>query len=94
MVCSRPCLIQCVKVGHYHSVLIAGDLLCFLHADTQPPKELVAVVRGVMNNSKNALGGFRTIIQTDGKRLHGMTLHHLVKTYYIAALLRPLAFVR
>ena len=75
-------------------MLFAGDLLCFLHADTQPPKEMVAVVRGVMDNSKNVLGGFRTIIQTDGKRLHGMTLHHLVKTYYIAALLRPLAFVR
>lgn len=71
-----------------------GDLLCFLHADTQPPNELVAVVRGVMANPDNVLGGFRTIIQTHGKRLQGMTLHHLVKTYYIAMFLRPVAFVR
>ncbi|DBA74661.1 TPA: hypothetical protein ACH3X2_009411 [Trebouxia sp. C0005] len=62
--------------------------------DTQPPNELVAVVRGVMANPNNVLGGFRTIIQTHGKRLQGMTLHHLVKTYYIAMFLRPMAFVR
>ncbi|KAL0037584.1 hypothetical protein WJX77_003760 [Trebouxia sp. C0004] len=71
-----------------------GDLLCFLHADTQPPNELVAVVRGVMANPNIVLGGFRTIIQTHGKTLQVMTLHHLIKTYYIAMFLRPVAFVR
>ena len=68
--------------------------MCFLHADTHPPDELVAVVRGVMANPTTVLGGFRTIIRTNDKTLHGMTLHHLVKTYYIAMLLRPVAFVR
>lgn len=74
--------------------MFAGNLLCFLHADTHPPHELVNVVRGVMADPNKVLGGFRTIIQTDGRRLHGMTLHHLVKTYYVALLLRPLAFAR
>jgi len=68
--------------------------LCFLHADTQPPEELVAVVRGVMANPNTVLGGFRTAIQTNGRRLHGMTFHHLIKTYYIAMFLRPVAFAR
>ena len=74
--------------------MVAGDLLCFLHADTQPPHEVVSVIRGVMTHPNVVLGGFRTVIQTDGRRLHGMTLHHLVKTYYIALFLRPLAFAR
>ena len=75
-------------------LVIAGDLLCFLHADTHPPKSLVNIVKGVMAQPQTVLGGFRTIIQTDGKQLRGMTLHHLVKTYYIAALVRPLSFLR
>jgi len=87
-------LIPALFIKFWCSCCAAGDLLCFLHADTQPPTELVAVVRGVMANPNNVLGGFRTIIQTHGKRLQGMTLHHLVKTYYIAMFLRPLAFVR
>lgn len=74
--------------------LCAGSLLCFLHADSHPPHELVSVVRGVMADPNKVLGGFRTIIQTGGRRLHGMTFHHLVKTYYVALLLRPLAFAR
>lgn len=75
-------------------MVTAGDLLCFLHADTQPPHEVVNVIRGVMAQPNTVLGGFRTVIQTDGKRLHGMTFHHLVKTHYVAMLLRPLAFAR
>ncbi|KAL3139075.1 hypothetical protein ABBQ32_005871 [Trebouxia sp. C0010 RCD-2024] len=71
-----------------------SDLLCFLHADTHPPHEVVSVIRGVMTHPNIVLAGFRTTIQTEGRRLHGMTFHHLVKTYYVAMLLRPLAFVR
>lgn len=74
--------------------MFAGNLLCFVHADTHPPHELVSVVRGVLADPAKVLGGFRTIIQTDGRQLHGMTIHHLVKTYYIALLLRPVAFAR
>lgn len=74
--------------------MFAGDLLCFLHADTHPPHEVVSVIRGVMTHPNIVLAGFRTTIQTEGRRLHGMTFHHLVKTYYVAMLLRPLAFVR
>lgn len=69
-------------------------MLCFLHADTHPPRDLVNVIKGVMSHPKTVLGGFRTTIQTDGKTLQGMTLHHLVKTYYIAAFVRPLSFIR
>ena len=84
-----------VRCIHAKSLCVsAGSMLCFLHADTHPPRELVSVVRGVMADPNKVLGGFRTIIQTDGRRLHGMTFHHLVKTYYVALLLRPLAFAR
>ena len=76
------------------NVTCTGDLLCFLHADTHPPKNLVNIVKGVMSQPRSVLGGFRTIIQTDGNRLQGMTLHHWIKTYYIAAIVRPLSFVR
>lgn len=40
------------------------------------------------------LGGFRTIIVDQGRRLRFMTAHQLVKTWYLTALLRPLSFLR
>ena len=44
------------------------DLLCFLHADTQLPHEVVSVIRGFMTQPNVVLGGFCTVIQTDGRR--------------------------
>jgi rSAM/selenodomain-associated transferase 2 len=71
-----------------------GDLLCFVHADSTPPVQTVAVVRGVLSQHRTVLGAFRTTIEDEGRRLHFMTWHHLIKTYYVAAVMRPLSFVR
>ncbi|KAL3139074.1 hypothetical protein ABBQ32_005871 [Trebouxia sp. C0010 RCD-2024] len=89
-----PCSAGRAKQMNAGAEAATGDLLCFLHADTHPPHEVVSVIRGVMTHPNIVLAGFRTTIQTEGRRLHGMTFHHLVKTYYVAMLLRPLAFVR
>ena len=52
-------------------------------------------VRGALAEGRAVLGGFRTVIRTeDGRRMKFMTAHQFIKTYYIAALLRPLAFLR
>ncbi|KAK9815414.1 hypothetical protein WJX72_003261 [[Myrmecia] bisecta] len=72
----------------------SGNLLCFVHADSQPPLELVSVARRTLSNKHVVLGGFRTIIQLDGRVLWGMTAHQLVKTYYLPLIVRPLSFVR
>ena len=51
-------------------------------------------VRRALADGRTVLGGFRTKIMLHGKRLEFMTTHQFIKTYYIAALLRPLSFVR
>ena len=57
-------------------------------------RNLVPAVRAALAEGRAVLGGFRTLISLDGRPLRFMTAHQLVKTYYIAALLRPLAFLR
>ena len=73
----------------------AGDILCFVHADSQPPQSLVANARAVLSSPRTVLGGFRTLIRSgDEYTLRFMTAHHFVKTYYLPGLVRPLDFAR
>ena len=96
----------------------AGEYLCFLHADSQPPQSLVHVVRATLAAPRTVAGGFRTLItrssmadSQSGSRsgsgaggggggnrqprlLRFMTAHHLLKTYYMPMIARPLMFWR
>lgn len=73
-----------------------GDILVFVHADSQPPAELVRAVRAALARPRVVLGGFTTLMdRPDGRGLllfH--TFHHFVKAYYPVLLLRPLSLVR
>lgn len=69
-----------------------GDVLCFVHADTRPPLDLVDVVNYELQSSPGTVaGGFVTRIAHKGRLLWWMTAHHCMKTYYMPALLRPYA---
>lgn len=70
-------------------------MLCFVHADSQPPPTLVAEIRRTLRPPRTVLGGFRTLIcSDDGRMLRFMTTHHLLKTHYLPAVVRPLAYLR
>ncbi|KAK9867809.1 hypothetical protein WJX84_009454 [Apatococcus fuscideae] len=72
-----------------------GDLLCFLHADSLPPRQLVNAVRRTLFPPRTVLGGFLVLIKTaPDKLLWFMTGHHLLKTFYIPLLARPLSTFR
>lgn len=74
--------------------LSAGPLLCFVHADSRPPANFISLIRKTLSNGKVVMGGFRVIIEHKGRKLHWMTFHQLIKTYYAPLLFRPLSFFR
>ncbi|GBF91790.1 hypothetical protein Rsub_04895 [Raphidocelis subcapitata] len=71
-----------------------GEVLAFVHADTQPVPDLVARLRGAFEDPKMVAAGFRTNIEVPGRRLHLMTAHNTAKTWYAPLLFRPLSFAR
>ncbi|KAL4856264.1 putative mycofactocin biosynthesis glycosyltransferase MftF [Chlorella vulgaris] len=71
-----------------------GQILVFAHADTQPPQALVAEVRRQLSQPNVVLGGFRPLIEFEGKPLRAFSANNTLKTYYGPLLLRPLSFLR
>jgi hypothetical protein len=65
----------------------------FAHKDLLR-RNVVAAVRTALRDRRTVLGGFRTIIKLQGKPLRVMTVHQLIKTFYIPLLFRPLSFIR
>ncbi|CAL8463467.1 g3001 [Coccomyxa elongata] len=79
---------------NYGAQEATGDILCFLHADSTPPRNAVTVVRKALADGRTVLGGFRTVIKVQDRLLIFMTIHQYLKTYYLPLLLRPLSFLR
>ncbi len=72
-----------------------GEILCFLHADTLVPDDLVRVVENTLANPSVACGGFIALMTGDCSIRWGISLHNALKTYYAPLLFRPhLFFVR
>lgn len=71
-----------------------GDLLCFLHADTWVPVDLVAVIQRTLADQRVACGGFVAIMAGTRSTRWGISLHNYLKTYYAPLLFRPHLFLR
>ncbi|WP_017301735.1 TIGR04283 family arsenosugar biosynthesis glycosyltransferase [Nodosilinea nodulosa] len=69
-----------------------GDILCFLHADTLVPDDLVSVVRSTLANPAIAGGGFISLMAGPRTTRWGISLHNALKTYYAPLLFRPHLF--
>ncbi|WIA14272.1 hypothetical protein OEZ85_002806 [Tetradesmus obliquus] len=72
----------------------AADMLCFLHADTQPPKDLVAVMRRELADPQKVLAGFVPSIEVPRRRLWLLSAHNFASSYYAPLLFRPLSYLR
>jgi rSAM/selenodomain-associated transferase 2 len=70
-----------------------GDIVCFLHADTQIPGDAIAVIENTLKDSTIALGGFISIMCGTHTTRWGISLHNFLKTYYAPLLFRPHLFV-
>ena len=70
-----------------------APLVCVLHADSVPPRDMVQVVRETLAEPKIALASFTPLIRGDKTRW-GTTLHNWIKTWYAPLITRPHLFLR
>ncbi len=71
-----------------------GDILCFLHADTLVPDDLVAVIEETLADRTVAGGGFISLMTGSQTTRWGISLHNYLKTYYAPLLFRPHLFFK
>ncbi|NDJ17818.1 TIGR04283 family arsenosugar biosynthesis glycosyltransferase [Myxacorys almedinensis] len=69
-----------------------GDILCFLHADTLVPDDLVAVIVTTLAGSTVACGGFISLMTGAETTRWSVSLHNYLKTYYAPLLFHPYLF--
>lgn len=71
-----------------------GDILCFLHADTFVPDDMVAVIEQTLADQIVAAGGFISLMVGSETTRWGVSLHNYLKTYYAPLLFRPHLFFK
>lgn len=70
-----------------------GELLCFVHADTIVPYDLVPVIEKTLADTTTAGGGFISIMTGTDTTRWGVVLNNYLKTYYAPLLFRPHLFL-
>lgn len=71
----------------------ASPLVCVLHADSVPPRDMVQVVRDTLSDRRIALASFTPLIRGEKTRW-GTTFHNWIKTWYAPLITRPHLFLR
>ncbi len=71
-----------------------GEILCFLHADTSVPDDLVAVIEQTLADQTVAAGGFISLMAGSQTTRWGVSLHNYLKTYYAPLIFRPYLFFK
>jgi rSAM/selenodomain-associated transferase 2 len=71
-----------------------GKILCFLHADTLVPDDLVTVIEKTLANPSVACGGFISLMTGTLNTRWSFSLNNYLKTYYAPLLFRPHLFFR
>eukprot|EP00898_Chlorokybus_atmophyticus_P005833 jgi/Chlat1/6250/Chrsp44S05770 len=59
-----------------------SDYVCFVHADTIVPQDLVAIIRKSLSNERTVLGGFISKMTVPGRTLWGITFHNWIKVMF------------
>lgn len=70
----------------------SGEVLCFLHADTLVPDDLIAVIHAVLHDSQIICGAFISVMTGLKTICWGVTLQNLLKTYWVPLFFRPHLF--
>jgi len=71
-----------------------GEILCFLHADTSVPDDLVAIIEQTLADKMIACGGFISLMVGSVTTRWGVSLHNYLKTYYAPLIFRPYLFFK
>jgi rSAM/selenodomain-associated transferase 2 len=70
-----------------------GDILCFLHADTLVPDDLVAIIDETLADPEVAVGGFVSIMNGAIKTWWLFALLNVLKTHLMPLILRPYKYI-
>ena len=79
---------------NYGASVATGDILCFLHADTCVPDDLIAVIEQTLTKPTVACGGFISLMTGSQTTRWGISLHNYLKTYYAPLLFKPHLFFK
>lgn len=71
-----------------------GEVICFLHADTLVPDDLLSVIHATLGDRHCVGGGFISLMAGRTHIRWGITIHNVLKTYYAPLLFRPHLFFR
>ncbi|GAB4380471.1 MAG: TIGR04283 family arsenosugar biosynthesis glycosyltransferase [Elainellaceae cyanobacterium] len=74
------------------AAIATGELLCFLHADTLVPDDLVTIIEKTLSDPMIACGGFISLMTGANVVRWGISFHNYLKTYYAPLLFRPHLF--
>ncbi|EAW33341.1 TIGR04283 family arsenosugar biosynthesis glycosyltransferase [Lyngbya sp. PCC 8106] len=74
--------------------LATGEVLCFLHADTLVPDDLVTIIAQTLSDTNIVAGGFISLMAGSQTTRWGISFHNYLKTYYAPFLFRPHLFFR
>lgn len=72
--------------------IATGDIICFLHADTLVPDDLVQVIQKILADPAIACGGFISLMCSQKTTQWSISLHNYLKTYYVPLLFWPYLF--
>lgn len=76
------------------ATVATGEVLCFLHADTLVPDDLITVITQTLTDPSVVAGGFIALMAGSDTTRWGVSLHNWLKTYYAPLLFRPHLFFK
>ncbi|MEM9923105.1 MAG: TIGR04283 family arsenosugar biosynthesis glycosyltransferase [Cyanobacteria bacterium P01_D01_bin.50] len=79
---------------NYGAKAATGEILCFLHADTTVPDDLITLIEKTVADVTVACGGFISLMTGCQTTRWGTSLHNYLKTYYAPLLFRPHLFFK
>ncbi|NEP80433.1 MAG: glycosyltransferase [Okeania sp. SIO3B3] len=71
-----------------------GEILCFLHADTIVPDDLISIISQTLANPNIVCGGFISIMCNAKTTRWSIALHNYLKTFYAPLIFRPHLFLK
>lgn len=79
---------------NYGAKSATGDILCFLHADTRVPDDLITLIEKTLADVTVACGGFISLMTGSQTTRWGTSLHNYLKTYYAPLIFKPHLFFK
>ncbi|MGK7918564.1 MAG: TIGR04283 family arsenosugar biosynthesis glycosyltransferase [Trichodesmium sp.] len=74
--------------------IATGEIICFIHADTQVPNDLISIISQTLANQNIACGGFISIMNNSQTTRWSISLHNYLKTFYAPLIFRPHLFFK